>query len=256
MLFRRGRSRDLIFLAALLPGALLADDIVTVAVASNFVTTAARISEAFTDRTGIPVRLSAGSTGKLYAQIVNGAPFDVFLSADTERPLLLERSGLIENGSRRSYAIGRLVLWSRDQRLTGKSCYEALRQAEYDKIALANPATAPYGLAAREVLEAAGLWVTASRRAVYGENISQTLQFVATGNATLGFVARSQLVDADLPQATCLWEVPLSSHAALQQQVVLLKRASDNDGARRYVDFLRSAAAEKIIHEHGYGVPD
>lgn len=252
----RGRRPGRLVLAALLPGCLLADDVVTVAVASNFASTAAEISAAFTENTGVPVRISAGSTGKLYAQIVNGAPFDVFLAADTKRPLLLEEAGYVESGTRQSYAVGHLVLWSRDMALEGKNCREALSRGEYSKIALANPETAPYGSAAREFLKMAGLWEYASRRAVYGENISQTLQFVATGNATLGFVARSQLVLTDLPSATCTWSVPESPQLALHQQVVLLTSARGNDAARRFVGFLASPEARKIIGQHGYGIPN
>ncbi len=252
----RGRRPGCLVLAALLPGCLLADDVVTVAVASNFAATATEISAAFTENTGISVRISAGSTGKLYAQIVNGAPFDVFLAADTERPLLLEEAGYVDSGNRQSYAVGSLVLWSRDAVLAGKSCREVLQRGDYSKIALANPETAPYGSAAREFLKTAGLWEYASRRAVYGENISQTLQFVATENATLGFVARSQLVLAGLPPATCKWSVPETPQTALHQQVVLLTSARGNDAARRFVGFLVSPAARKIIGQHGYGIPN
>jgi len=256
MLSIRGRLRALLLLAALPPGNLFADDVVTVAVASNFAKTAAEISAAFSEESGVSVRISGGSTGKLYAQIINGAPFDVFLSADAERPLLLEQSGLVVSGSRRNYAIGRLVLWSRDERLRGKDCRVALQRGEYDRLALANPKTAPYGLAARELLEAADLWESASRRAVFGENISQTLQFVATGNATLGFVALSQTRDSDLPSATCAWAVPASLHTALNQQAVLLERARTNNGARRFLEYLSTPNAKEIISHNGYRIPD
>lgn len=251
-----GRLRVPILLAALLPGSLFADDFVTVAVASNFANTAGEISAAFTEKSGIAVRISSGSTGKLYAQIINGAPFDVFFSADTARPLLLEQSGLIVNGSRFTYAIGRLVLFSRDERLQGKDCREALQQGQYRWLALTNPDTAPYGSAAREVLQGEGLWESASRRAVFGENIAQTLQFVVTGNATLGFVALSQTKDPDLPAATCAWIVPGSLHADLHQQLVLLGRARGNAGAQRFVDFLHTPAAKEIISRHGYGMAE
>ncbi|MGI9248183.1 MAG: molybdate ABC transporter substrate-binding protein, partial [Woeseiaceae bacterium] len=238
------------------PTLLFADDVVTVAVASNFARPAAEISAAFTENSKVAVRISSGSTGKLYAQIINGAPFDVFLSADAERPLLLEESGLIVSGSRRSYAIGSLVVWSRDERLRGKDCRQSLEQGEYGRLALANPATAPYGAAAVEFLKAAGLWEAASPRAVFGENIAQTLQFVATGNATLGLVAGSQTNNPELPSATCTWSVPASSHATLYQQAVLLKRARGNDGAQRFVEFLGSAVATEIIGRSGYRVPN
>jgi molybdate transport system substrate-binding protein len=131
-----------------------------------------------------------------------------------------------------------------------------LEQGTYDRLALANPLTAPYGLAAREFLTGAGLWDSASARAVFGENIAQTLQFVATGNATLGLIAMPQSMDPRLPAATCTWVVPASTHAPLHQQSVLLIRASGNDGARRFMEFLESSAAKKIIGRDGYQVFD
>ncbi len=242
--------------ASLLPGVLFADDVVTVAVASNFAKTAQDLVAAFTRETDIPVRISHGSTGKLYAQIVNGAPFDVFLAADSRRPLLLQESGLIVAGTRQTYATGSLVLWSGDARLRGQDCRAVLERGEYTRLALANPATAPYGAAAREFLIGAGRWDEASERAVFGENIAQTLHFVATGNATLGFIAKSQLMDTALPKATCAWLVPTGTHAPLHQQSVVLKRSSGNDGAARFSGFLSTPAAKKIIRGQGYEVPD
>ena len=251
-----GRLRAHFLLAALLPCTLLADDIVTVAVASNFAKTAAELSLAFREMAAVQVRISPGSTGKLYAQIINGAPFDLFLSADTERPLLLEKSGHAVNGSRQTYAIGSLVLWSRDERLRGRDCREVLERGDYLWLALANPKTAPYGAAAREFLEEASLWESASQRAVFGENIAQTLQFVATGNATLGFVSLSQTTSPDLPAATCTWTVPATSRTSLHQQLVLLERARGNAGARRFLEFLSTPAAKKIIVRNGYRAPN
>lgn len=244
------------FVASFLPGLLFAADVVTVAVASNFARTAEAVSTAFTQESGVPVRTSHGSTGKLYAQIISGAPFDVFLSADSDRPLLLEQAGLIVSGSRQTYATGSLVLWSQHETMRGKDCRVALESSAYGRLALANPQIAPYGAAARAFLIGAGLWETASRHAVYGENVAQTLQFVATGNAQLGFVARSQTTNPALPAGTCSWPVPVSTHAPLHQQVVVLKRASGNDGARRFAEFLHTPAAKKIIREQGYQASD
>lgn len=251
-----GRLRVLAALAALLPVFSSADPGITIAVASNFAKTAAEVSGAFTEASGVPVRISAGSTGKLYAQIINGAPFDVFLAADTERPSLLEQSGHTVSGSRRTYATGSLVLWSRDEALRGRDCRKALQQGEYARLALANPRTAPYGAAAREFLVGASLWEAASKRAVYGENIAQTLQFAATGNATMGFIASAQAMDAALPAATCSWRVPMATHRPLQQQLVILRRAAGNADAQRFVDFLGSAPAKYIVGRHGYRVSD
>lgn len=247
--------RALLLLAALLPNWVYADDIVRLAVASNFVRTAIELSEHFSATSAIDVRISSGSTGKLYAQIVNGAPFDVFLAADAERPRLLEQRGYAVRGSRATYATGTLVLWSGDQALAGRECREVLQRGDYRHLAIANPATAPYGAAAKRFLEEAGLWEAARERAVYGENIAQTLQFVATGNATLGFVAEQQLRQRGLPPTICEWPVPVSDGARLDQQLVLLGTAAGNDAAREFVNFLASEQASRIIERSGYGVP-
>jgi hypothetical protein len=165
-----------ILLTAFLLGPAVADETVTVAVASNFSRTAAELSAKFAGETGIAIRISNGSTGKLYAQILNGAPFDIFLAADAERPALLEESGLAVSGSRFTYAEGALVLWSRG----APDCLAALRDDTGGHVALANPVTAPYGKAALEFLIHEGYREMVSDRIVYGENIAQTLQFVAT----------------------------------------------------------------------------
>lgn len=242
--------------AGLLPGILLAKDVITVAVASNFASTAEEVATAFAAQSDTAVRISPGSTGKLYAQILHGAPYDIFLAADAERPRLLEQQGRAVRRSRITYATGSLVLWSRDSRLRGKDCREALEQDSYGRVALANPDTAPYGAAARQFLIAQGLWDEVSSRAVYGENISQTLQFVATGNATLGFVARAQTTHEKLPPATCSWDVPETWHAPIRQQGVILRRAENNVVARQFFEFLNSAVARQIIRRHGYRVTD
>ena len=243
----RRRALSLLLLIAV---PVFADDVVTVAVASNFSTAAAELSSRFTGDTGIAVRTASGSTGKLYAQILNGAPFDVFLAADTERPARLERSGRAVAGSRFTYATGALVLWSRD----APDCRAALADRDAGRVALANPETAPYGRAAREFLQNEGLWQAGSGRAVYGENIAQTLQFVATGNALLGLIARSQIGAPQLPRPSCTWDVPAALHSGLEQQAVLLQRAAGNADARRYLEFLRSTAATEIVRRHGYEV--
>jgi molybdate transport system substrate-binding protein len=243
------RRCGLLWLLLIATPAFAADG-VTIAVASNFATTAAELAARFTADTGITVRISSGSTGKLYAQILNGAPFDAFLAADAERPMLLEQSGHALPDSRFTYATGALVLWSRD----APDCLAVLADARAGRIALANPDTAPYGRAAREFLQNEGYWEAVSGRAVYGENIAQTLHFAATGNAVLGLVARSQLGAPQLPRPGCTWEVPAATHRGIEQQAVLLARASANAGARQFLDFLRSADAMDILDRHGYGV--
>ena len=251
----RGRLHVPILLLALFASSLVADDAITVAVASNFATTARELGDHFTRQSAVPVRLSYGSTGKLYAQIVNGAPFDVFLAADAERPRLLEKSGHSVAGTRFTYATGSLVLWSADASLSGQDCREVLLRGDFRYLALANPATAPYGRAARDVLTHLQLWDSTYQRIVFGENIAQALQFTATGNATLGFVARSQTLRAVLPPATCSWRVPELMHAPIEQQLVLLGRAAGNTGARQFIEFMRSPAAQEIIIAQGYGAP-
>jgi molybdate transport system substrate-binding protein len=252
----RGRLIVPALLVVLLPAHVIADDVVTVAVASNFATTADKLAQRFTEETGTDVRLINGSTGKLYAQIINGAPFDVFLAADAERPRLLAASGYGVEGTRTTYAVGALVLWSRDASASTTDCRDLLAQGDFDHLALANPATAPYGRAARETLEAMGLWERAQGRAVFGENIAQTLQFAATGNATLGFVAMSQLASPGLPEATCTWQVPPSLHSPLEQQLVLLTRSANSAVARRFVEFIDTTAAREIIVRRGYRVAE
>lgn len=254
MRFRPGGLHSLCIILGLFPGLLLASDIVTVAVASNFASAGGDLAAVFTEETGVKIRFSPGSTGKLYAQILHGAPYDVFMAADEQRPLLLERRGHSVPGTRTTYAIGSLVLWSRDERLRDKDCYAALRRGNFEHLALANPATAPYGAAARQFLVAENLWDSVSPRAVYGESISQTLQFVASGNATLGFIALAQAANPKIPAATCSWPVPETWHAPIQQQLVLLTRAANNEDARRFLEFLETAKAVEIIRQHGYRV--
>lgn len=247
--------RTLLLLAALLPAVLSADDDFKVAVASNFSETARKLARDFSEYyNNGDFRLSYGSTGKLYAQIINGAPFDVFLSADAKRPRLLEESGHAVPGTRSTYATGSLVIWSRDKRLQGRNCREVLQRGDYNRLAIANPATAPYGEAAREFLLAEGLWQGTSDRVVYGENIVQALNFAATGNATLALVAASLMSYPGLPSTVCMSRVPQSSHTALDQQLVLLQRAAGNEAANSFVEYLRSDRAAAIIERDGYTV--
>ena len=243
------RVRALILLGLFAPTAF-ADEAVTIAVASNFSRTAAELVTEFQDQTGVDTRYTTGSTGKLYHQILHGAPYNVFLAADAERPVLLEQSGRTVPTTRFTYAIGALVLWSPEI----EECREALGQSRFNHLSIANPQTAPYGRAAREFLVSAGLWERVAARTVNGENIIQALQFVATGNADLGLVARSQLTGTDQAGVGCQWPVPASSHASLDQQVVVLKPV--HDGALRFAEFLRSEKARAIIRRHGYGVAE
>jgi len=248
--------RALLLILVLLPCISQSDDSLTVAVASNFQTTARSIASQFTEATGIPVRLSTGSTGKLYAQIVNGAPFDVFLAADAVRPRRLDDAGQIVPGSRMTYVLGSLLLWSADPSLRAKDCRAALEAGAYSRLAVANPETAPYGLAAKQFLENAGLYDVAKSRLVFGENISQTLNFVATGNATLGLIAASQAATGIPVEATCSWPVPTNLHSELAQQAVVLLSSKNTDAAAQFMRYLRSAEARSLLERHGYRVPE
>ena len=244
----------LLYILILLPGLSAVAEPLTIAVASNFAPAAEAIVTRFMADTGNNVRISKGSTGKLYAQIANGAPYDIFLAADSERPVLLEASGLAVQGTRATYAIGSLVLWSGESKFENADCRKHLEDLGRDHLAIANPDIAPYGAAAREFLIGIGLWERVEPQLVFGENISQALQFVASGNASIGLIARSQSIDRRLPKATCNWPVPEAAHQPLQQQAVLLQRAASNTVAVTFLEFLASSSAREIIVRYGYTV--
>lgn len=223
---------------------------VRIAVAANFTDTSRSLAEQFEQATGHHAIISYGSTGKLYAQITNGAPYDVFLAADSERPALLEQQGLTVNGSRFTYASGKLVLWSpHPQRFEHGPDY--LSGGDFQRLAMANPQTAPYGLAARQVLERLSLWPTLQPRLVRGDSIAQAFQFVATGNADAGFVALSQ-VQSWPDQDGSVWDIPPALYQPITQQAVLLNRGQDNPAATAWLEFLRSDQARTLIQQSGY----
>ena len=210
---------------------------------------AKEIALAFTAETGHDAVLSFGSTGQLYTQITQGAPFEVFLAADTARPAKALKEGLGVAGSDFTYAVGRIVLWSADAGLVKGE--ETLREAGFDKIAIANPETAPYGTAAVEAMQALGVYDALSGRFVQGNNIAQTFQFVQTGNAELGFVAASQIAGSD---AGSRWDVPSELYAPIRQDAVLLENGADNEAAKAFLDFLKGPSAATVIEKYGYGV--
>lgn len=234
----------LLLVATLLATPALAGE-VRVAVASNFAGVMEPLASAFTEQTGHQLRLSYGSTGKHYAQIRQGAPFDVFLAADEARPQRLEVEGLGIPGTRSTYALGVLILWSP----SGEIADPAAQLEQAPRVALANPRLAPYGRAARQALETMGLWETVGARAVRGENIAQTYQFVATGNARLGFVALSQWM---IHPRGHYWTVPANHYEPVIQQVILLR---DTSSARSFQRFLQSDEARAIIRAGGYQLP-
>jgi molybdate transport system substrate-binding protein len=223
---------------------------VQVAVAANFVPPFKEISIEFQKVSGHTAELSAGSSGKFYAQIKNGAPFEVFLSADDERPKLLEDEGLGVKGSRFTYAIGRLVLWSQDPALvTGE---DTLRNDKFKHLAIANPKTAPYGKAAMQAMMKLGVWENLQPRIVMGENQGQTSGFLESGNAELGFLALSQVLDEKLRGKGSRWDVPQSLHEPIKQDAILLVKGQNNPAAKAFMDFMRSPQARVIIERYGY----
>ncbi|MQX36014.1 molybdate ABC transporter substrate-binding protein [Roseospira navarrensis] len=221
-----------------------------VAVAANFTAAAQEIGAAFTEATGHTVTFSFGSTGKLYAQISHGAPFDAFLAADAARPEKAEAEGHAVPGSRFPYALGRIVLYSADPALVddGGAVLEA--PEAFGRLAIANPVTAPYGAAALEALEALDVLDQVRPKLVQGDSIAQTLQFVTTGNAPLGFVALSQVAGHEDGSR---WLVPQNLYAPIRQDAVLLKHGADNDAAHAFLDYLQGPDAAAIMDRYGYG---
>ena len=225
-----------------------------VAVAANFAGSMKNLANQF-ERAGVHrLLLSVGSTGKFYAQIRNGAPFDVFLSADDETPARMEQEGLAVPATRYTYAIGKLVLWSPTPGMVDPAG-EVLRSSRFKRIAIANPKLAPYGAAARGVMEKMGIWAALQERLVLGENIAQTFQFVSSGNAELGFVALSQVQQGRAAPAGSYWLVPQANYDPIRQDAVLVKRASTNTAAREFLGFLRSPPARELIRADGYDLP-
>jgi len=221
-----------------------------IAVAANFTEPAKEIAARFQARTGHKASLSFGSSGQFYAQIANGAPFEVFLSADVERPQKAETDGLAVPGTRFTYATGRLVLWSKTPGLVdGKGA--VLARGGFSKIAIADPKAAPYGLAAVETLKKLGLYDPLTPKLVTGASITQTYQFIDTGAAELGFVALSQV--ANQTQGS-RWIVPAADHTPIEQQAILLKTGADNPAAKAFLQFLKGPEAKTIIRRYGYEV--
>lgn len=227
-------------------------EVLTVAVASNFAAPMQQLVRLWQQRhPDQPVRISSASTGKLYAQIRHGAPFDLFFSADAERPRLLHAQGRAEKPA--TYALGELVLW---QRVGEQAPLTRLKAGEFRRLALANPKTAPYGRAAQQVLEKLDLWQRVQPKLVRGENVGQAFQFVRTGNAQLGFAARSQLIQAHMDDDTHRWVVDAELYDPIVQQAVVIKGRPHKAAARRFLDFvLHDSAARAAIAHTGYRLP-
>jgi molybdate transport system substrate-binding protein len=226
-------------------------DEVQVAVAANFTAPMKAIAAAFEKATGHKAVLSFGSTGKFYAQIKNGAPFDVFLAADDETPAKLEKENGIVGGSRFTYAIGKLVLWSPKPAYVD-SRGEVLKKANFAHLAIASPKLAPYGAAAVETLNKLGLYDALQAKLVTGESIAQTFSFVSTGNAELGFVALSQVYENGQIKSGSGWIVPADLHSPIRQDAVILMHGKDNKAAEALAAYLKSEPAKAVIRSFGY----
>lgn len=224
---------------------------ITVAVAANFTAAMNRIAPEFEKASGQKLVLSFGASGKFYAQIKNGAPFQVFLSADQVTPAALEKDDLAVPDTRFTYAVGALALWSAKADFIDAQA-NVLKMGNFNKVALANPRLAPYGAAAVEVLQRLGLEKKTQARWVLGENIAQTYQFVSTGNADLGFVALAQLMDEGRIREGSTWIVPGELHSPIRQDAVLLRKGETSAGARELLRFMREPAALAIIRSFGY----
>jgi molybdate transport system substrate-binding protein len=249
------RSRFVLplLLALFLTGPAAGEEAV-VAVAANFSEVAERLAKDFERESGHTLTFVAGSTGKLYAQIANGAPFDAFLAADQESPGRLEKEGLAVAGSRFTYATGRLTLWSREPGRIGGDGAATLRQGTFRRLAIANPALAPYGAAAQQTLERLGLWERFKDKIVMGQTIGQAHTHVASGNAELGFVALSSVLSPRNETKGSRWDVPSNLHDPIHQDAVLLARGAGNPAARGFLGFLRSAKAKAVMKTYGYAV--
>jgi len=245
-------SRPLLLLALACPWFTASAAELKVAVAANFKPTLETLAKTFEAQTGHQIAISSASSGALYNQILHGAPFDVFLSADTERPEQLEKQGLTLAGSRHPYAFGALVLWRptlgnkqhKDLTIDDLTGYKG-------RLAIANPTTAPYGLCAQQVLEQLGVWQSFQPQLVKGASIAQTWQFVASGNAQAGLVAKSQVMD-QLHDKQRVLQIPANLYRPIRQDLVILKRTKEPEVARELVAFLLSPATQQIVENSGY----
>ncbi|HSJ81619.1 MAG TPA: molybdate ABC transporter substrate-binding protein [Thiobacillus sp.] len=249
MLVRLVTLLPLLILALAARGVFAAE--VQVAVAANFSAPMQRIAADFEQATGHQAKLAFGSTGKFYAQIRHGAPFDILLAADDETPAKLEKEGMAVAGSRFTYSIGRLALWSAKPGYVDDKG-EVLKQGAFKHLAIASPKLAPYGAAAVETLNRLGLQAALQPKFVQGENIAQTFQFVSTGNAELGFVALSQVIEGGKLKRGSAWIVPRGLHAPIRQDAVVLARGRDNPAALALMKYLKQDQARAIIKAYGY----
>jgi len=231
---------------------------ITVAAAADMSTTLPQLVAAYTEKTGQVVKLSFGASGGLTNQIENGAPFDIFFSADEQYPQQLIKEELALQDTLYRYAVGRLVLWipADSPLVLSEIGINALLDPSIKKIAIANPATAPYGRAAEATLRHFGIYDKVSSRLVVGENITQAAQFVETGNAQAGLIALSHALAPALKDRGRYWKVPLDAYPTLNQAAVVLSRSRQKDAARKFLDFLRTPEATSLLTSCGFSLPE
>ena len=232
-------------------GYLYSDEI-NIAVASNFSYTLKKLATDFKVNTGHDLRISSASSGKLFAQIMHGAPYDIFLSADEDRINLLITKNKARAENAHVYALGKLIMLSNIEETS--NCRDVLNSKHLNWLAIANPKIAPYGIAAKQVLQKLGLWQHLQSRLAMGENIAQTLQFVSTKNAQAGFVAKSMLNIGGMIDYSCIWNIPDDMYVPIRQKMVLLNDAEDKPAARLFMQYIQSVAAKRIIKSVGYDV--
>lgn len=230
-------------------------ELVKLAVATNFTDAMQQIAQAFEQATGHKTSIAYGSSGKLYAQIQHGAPFHLFLSADTDKPHQLAANKLAIPSSQFTYATGKLVLWAPGAALVNTDIQSLLTKGDFSHLAIANDKLAPYGKAAIETLAAMGVDQALKQKLVKGENIGQTYQYIRSGNAQLGFVAYSQLMKDKQTQQHDYWVVDAGLHAPIQQDAILLNKGEHNKAAAAFMAYLTSDKVKAIIQSFGYGTP-
>lgn len=224
-----------------------------VAVAANFAEPIKAIGAVLERTTGHTIKVTLGATGKLYAQIKNGAPFDVLLSADTATPEKLEKEGLGQPASRFTYATGKLVLWSTDaKRVDAKG--EVLKAANLGKVSYANPKVAPYGAATVQVIDKLGLTAALTPKLVQGESIGQAFTFASTGNADVGFVALSQVLEGGKLKSGSMWVVPQNLYDPIRQDAVVMQKSASNEAAQALMNLLKSPNIKDLIRSYGYAL--
>ena len=230
---------------------------IRIAAAADLKFTMTELSQAFEKLTGTKVSATFGSSGNFFSQFQNGAPFDLFFSADIDYPKKLEAAGLAEPGTLCEYAVGRIAIWTpADSKVdVSNQGWQALRDPRIEKIAIANPKHAPYGRAAVAALQNAGLYESVKSKLVFGENISQAAQFVQSGNAQAGIVAMSLALSPAMREGK-RWEIPANMHPALQQGAIVLKNARNREAARVFIEFMKSREARAILGRYGFELPE